>query len=99
MAQDNLSKFIGMKLTLTGIAKESKAGPVLITDDNIPIYIKSISSWSERFLNKQVSLTGILKKEKLIPDPTIDENGAISQGAEGDQLVLENAEVIRYSRD
>ena len=86
MAQDKLVKFLGMKITLSGIAKESKAGPVLVTDDKIPIYIKSISSWSDRFLNKQVSLTGVLKKEK-------------SQGAEGDQLVLENAEVIRYSRD
>jgi len=37
-------------------------------------------------------VSGLLKNEKFIPDPIIDENGAISTGAYGDQLVLENAE-------
>jgi len=33
----------------------------------------------------------VLKKEKYIPDPTIDEDGGISQGAIGMQYVLTNA--------
>ena len=56
------------------------------------VYIPNLDFWDEsEYLGKEVYVTGILKYKKIIPDPFVDENGAISTGAEGDQLILENA--------
>ena len=87
-----LEKLIGQKVNLNGTAKDAKGGAVLITPEGYVIYIRGLESWSSELLDKHISVSGLLKKEKLIPDPTIDENGAISTGATGDQLVLENSE-------
>ncbi|MHA2299205.1 MAG: hypothetical protein ACXAEU_15300 [Candidatus Hodarchaeales archaeon] len=87
-----IEKLIGQKVTLHGTARDAKAGAVIITSDRDVIYIKGLASWSSELTDKLISVSGILKKEKLIPNPTIDDNGAISSGASGDQLVLEEAE-------
>jgi len=87
-----LEKLIGQKVNLNGTAKDAKGGAVLITPEGYVMYIKGLESWPSEFLDKRLSVSGLLKKEKLIPDPIIDENGAISTGATGDQLVLENSE-------
>ena len=87
-----VEKVIGQKVTLSGTAKDAKAGAVLITTDETVIYIKELDSWAPELVDQQVSVTGVLKKEKLIPDPEIDKNGGISSGATGTQLVLEKAE-------
>jgi len=87
-----LEKLIGQKVNLNGTAKDAKGGAVLITPEGYVIYIKGLESWPSELLDKPVSVSGLLKKEKLIPDPIIDKNGAISTGATGDQLVLENSE-------
>ena len=88
----DVEKFLGQEVNLKGIAKDAKGGAVLITSDNHVIYIKGLEFWPSRFLDEQVLVKGVLKKEKLIPDPVIDEEGAISCGATGDQLVLDDAE-------
>ncbi|MFX1258106.1 MAG: hypothetical protein ACFFAN_09615 [Promethearchaeota archaeon] len=87
-----MEKLIGQQITLLGTAKDAKGGAVLITTDNDVIYIKGLEFWSSELLNKQVSVSGLLNKEKLIPDPATDKNGAISCGAFGEQLVIEQAE-------
>ena len=89
-----LEKLIGQKVTLLGTAKDAKGGAVLITEDDNVIYIKEFESWSSELLDTQVSVSGLLNKEKFIPDPLVDENGAISCGAFGDQLVIKKAEII-----
>ena len=87
-----LKMLIGQKVNLNGTAKDAKGGAVLITPEGYVIYIRGLESWPSELLDKHMSVSGLLKKEKLIPDPIIDENGAISTGALGDQLVLENIE-------
>ena len=47
--------------------------------------------WPQDLEDKQVFVNGILRNIKFIPDPVVDENGAISCGAYGDQYVLEDA--------
>ncbi|MHA2224792.1 MAG: hypothetical protein ACXAC8_06285 [Candidatus Hodarchaeales archaeon] len=84
-----LEKNIGQTITLSGIAKEAKGGPVVITIDNNVIYVKGLDSWSPDLVNNRVSVKGVLKKEQFIPHAKIDENGGISSGATGDQYVLE----------
>ncbi|TFG14209.1 MAG: hypothetical protein EU535_03720 [Promethearchaeota archaeon] len=87
-----LEKLIDQRVTLHGSAKNAKGGAVIITKDNNVIYVKNLESWSPKLEDKQMIVSGLLKKEKFIPDPIIDENGAISCGAKGMQFVLENAE-------
>lgn len=92
MKEIDLEEFIDQRITLHGIAKDAKGGAVLILAEEIPIYIEDLASWSPELFGKHIEVIGILRKKKLIPDPRIDENGGISQGAIGMQLVLENAE-------
>ena len=91
MNESDLEQSLGKEITLHGTARDAKGGAVLLTDDNIPIYIKGLSTWTSGIEGSRVSASGVLKKEKYIPDPTIDEDGGISQGAIGMQYVLTNA--------
>jgi len=93
-----LKKLIGQKVTLLGTAKDAKGGAVLITTDEHVIYIKGLDFWSSELLNEQISVSGLLKKENFIPDPVIDEDGAISCGAFGEDYVLEKAEYSKTTK-
>ena len=88
----DIEKSIGQKITILGIAKDAKGGAILLTSEKVPIYIKGLDSWSPELYDKQLKVTGVLKEEKFIPDPVIDEDGSISTGAYGNQLVLIDAE-------
>lgn len=88
----DLEKLVGNKVNLNGTAKDAKGGAVLITSEGYVIYIKGLETWPSEFLDKNILVSGILKEYKLIPEPIIDENGAISTGATGDQFILENSE-------
>ncbi|MFX0070196.1 MAG: hypothetical protein ACFFAO_03810 [Candidatus Hermodarchaeota archaeon] len=90
----DLDKQIGQKVNLKGTAKDAKGGAVLLTPEGNVIYIKGLESWPSNILDKSISVSGLLKEEKFIPDPRIDEDGAISTGAYGNQLVLEN---VKYT--
>ena len=83
---------IGQNVSLNGTAKDAKGGAVLLTLEGDVIYIKGLEFWPSEILDKQISVNGLLKEEKFIPDPIIDKDGAISTGAYGIQLILENAE-------
>ena len=93
MSEDNLKELLDKEVTLTGMAKDAKGGAVLLINE-IPIYIKGLSSWSVEYFGKVIQVKGILRDGKIIPDPYIDENGGISQGAIGRQYVLENYEIL-----
>ncbi len=92
-AFDTISEnLIGKEITLVGQAVDCKAAACLKLKNDIVVYIPNLDFWDKsRFLGKELYVTGVLQRKKIIPDPVIDENGAISTGAEGDQLILENA--------
>ena len=87
----DIEKLLGQKVNLNGTAKDAKGGAVLLTPEGDVVYIKGLEFWPSDFLDKSISVSGLLKEEKFIPDPRIDEDGAISTGAYGNQMVLENA--------
>lgn len=88
---DNL---LNKKVTLVGLAANAKAGACLKVENNV-LYLQDRLEWEEDFIEEQVSITGILIKKKIIPDPTVDEEGAISTGAYGEQYVIEKIEEIK----
>jgi hypothetical protein len=93
MTELNFKKLLDKEVILTGMAKDAKGGAVLIINE-MPIYMKGLLSWSLDHFGKIIKVKGILRDEKIIPDPHVDEDGAISQGAIGKQLVLEDFEIM-----
>jgi len=86
---------IGKEITLRGLAFNSKAGAVLKLKNDRIVYIYDLASWSSELLGQKICVTGTFQNKKIIPDVKIDENGAISQGAPGNQDLLENIKEIK----
>jgi hypothetical protein len=84
-----LASSIGKTVALHGIARDAKGGAVLVVSSGEPVYVEGLDNWSSELSGKEISATGVLRKKKYIPDPLIASNGAISQGAYGNQYVLE----------
>lgn len=92
---DSVSKeMLGKKVTLLGLVVNCKAGPCLKIKADI-VYLPELEYRASEIVGKNVSVTGTLLEKKIIPDPEIDESGAISTGAYGSQLVLENISEVR----
>lgn len=87
-------EMIGKEITLLGLVVNCKAGPCLKVKNDI-VYVPELEREDSEFMGKSVSVTGTLLEKKIIPDPKVDESGAISTGAYGNQLVLENISEIR----
>ncbi len=95
MTETELDELLDKEVTLYGIAMDAKGGAVLMHQGN-PIYIEGLDFWPDELFKKKLNVTGTLVLIKLIPDPTISEDGAISQGAEGMQYVLKDAKWEEY---
>gem|GEM_PF-3049932 len=93
---DSVSKgMVGSRVTLLGLVVNCKSGPCLKLKNDI-VYIPELEKYdSEKIMGKTVFVTGILLEKKIIPDPQTDERGAISTGAYGNQLVLENISKVK----
>ena len=74
-----------------GIARDAKGGAVVMTSSGSPVYIEHLDCWPGDLFGCEIEAKGKRVVKKYIPDPVVDEDGAISQGAVGDQDVLENA--------
>ena len=51
------------QITVYGVAKDAKAGAIIITDDNEVYYIDGQDSWPEKYLNKKLKVSGWLKEK------------------------------------
>jgi hypothetical protein len=91
----DLKKHIGKKLKIEGRAFDSKAGAIVLTEDELPVYVHQLPSWPMEMLGKAVIATGTLRYEEYIPKAHIDPSGAISQGidpnGDGKSYVLNSA--------
>jgi hypothetical protein len=76
--------------TIRGRAENAKGGAVIVTDTMDMVYLDGIDSWDDEVVGKDVVAKGELFHGKHIPDPVVDEDGAISTGAVGMQTVLLN---------
>jgi len=72
-----------------GIARDAKAGAVVVSDTG-PVYIEKLGSWPSELLGKQVRVKGRLVTTKFIPDP-VNDKGELVQGAPGEQTVMRDA--------
>ncbi len=91
MTGNSLHDMIDQEVTLEGVAENAKGGGVLVLPSLEVVYIRYLQWWDEHVRGTKVIMTGILRYEKFIPDPDVAEDGAISQGAIGNQFVLDKA--------
>jgi len=90
-----IPELLNKEISMKGLAVVSKAGACIKLAEDI-VFIQNKYDWEDDELNKLVVVTGTLVEKKFIPDPIVDENGAISQGAEGNQFVLEEIKKIEF---
>jgi hypothetical protein len=94
----NLEASIGRHVQLYGIAWEGKPCAILeIKGESNLIYIEGLMSWDDwgsGLAGSRIGVKGVLKRKRLIPEFKVSETGAVNQGAVGDQLVLEGAQII-----
>ncbi len=78
------------KITLTGIARNGKAGALLQTTDGV-FYIDGLSAWNEGLLNKNVEVTGSVEMEKVDEQDLISDAGEWRAGVSGEKKTLVGA--------
>ncbi|MBD3228911.1 MAG: hypothetical protein GF329_12050 [Candidatus Lokiarchaeota archaeon] len=80
------------EMKLSGKVVNCKAGPCIQLKDGNIIYVQGLR---DVYIGKNISIMGILKIKKIIPDPKVNQDGAISAGAHGKQYVLEDIKNIK----
>ena len=83
-------ELLGKQITFKGNVVNCKAGPCLQLIDGTILYVRELN---DDFVGKEIVVMGLFQRKKIIPDPIVDKTGAISTGAHGDQLVLENIKI------
>lgn len=78
------------KITLTGIARNGKAGALLQTDEGV-FYIDGLSAWNEGLLNQNAEVTGSVEIEKADEQDLINEPGEWRTGISGEKKTLVGA--------
>ena len=73
--------------TISGKAKNRKAGAVLMIDENTPVFIEGMDEWDDDMIGKTMKLTGVLGRQQIYPEIK-SEDGIISQGMSGTPMVL-----------
>ena len=87
-------ELFGTEHSFQGKAVDSKAGACIQLKDGNVIFIQNISSWEDDYYHKEVIVVGKLFDKKIIPDVYVAEDGGISQGAPGTQLIIEDVQKI-----
>ncbi|MEW5741015.1 MAG: hypothetical protein AB1938_18990 [Myxococcota bacterium] len=77
--------------TIMGRAENAKGGAVIVTSDG-PVYVEGLAAWDEALLHRRVKAVGVRKVKQVLPAATKNEKGEWTQGAEGQQEVLEGAQ-------
>ena len=81
----------GQRVTIEGIAADTKAGAVVLVDGKL-FYVADLHAWSPDLIGTRVRVEGVLRYINL--SSSIDD-GLVRQEPEPDEIVrLENARVI-----
>jgi len=76
------------KITVVGIAHNSKAGAMILTDNNEVYYIAGLDDWKNKFYEKRVKVSGFIKTENFKEEDLKNEKGEWVQGMVGDKLTI-----------
>ncbi len=85
-----VSEAVGHRVRLVGDARDAKGGAVLLVEGE-PVYVLGLEAWPAALAGKRVAAGGTLARAQHLPEATRTAKGEVSQGAQGTQLVLEQA--------
>lgn len=88
LAGGDMSDGRGEKVTLTGTAQNAKGGAVLVDGDKV-YYLAGVDSWPDEVHGKKVQVTGVTTRRQYLPEARQAKDGAWSQGAVGQQDVID----------
>ena len=72
-------------ITIVGIAHNSKAGAMILTDSNEVYYITGLDDWNDDFFEKRIKVSGFLNTENFKEEDLKNEKGEWVQGMVGDK--------------
>jgi hypothetical protein len=70
------------KITISGIAHNSKSGAIVVTKENM-YYLEGLDNWHDSILNKTIEVKGFCRSDTLSTDNLKDKNNAYYQGNSG----------------
>ena len=76
------------EIKVTGIAKNGKAGAILLTSEDEVYYIEGVHSWEEAIYNKKIEVTGKIQQETFEEEALKNEKGEYSQGMMGEKKTI-----------
>jgi hypothetical protein len=79
------------KLTVTGLAKNSKAGAIVLTADSNIYYVEGMDSWSDDVENTLVKVTGEMYTTETKAEDLKNEKGEYTQGTVGVKKIIKQA--------
>lgn len=83
----------GQPETISGTARNAKAGAVLEADDGSPTYVEGLSRWPEELEDQRVTLTGIVRRKSIYPEVQ-EVDGVEIQGMSGIPRVIKLTEPL-----
>jgi hypothetical protein len=83
----------GQPETISGTAKNAKAGAIVVAGDGSPTYVEGLSTWPEKLKNQEVTLTGIVRRKSIYPEVQ-EVDGVEIQGMTGIPRVIKLTEPL-----
>lgn len=80
------------RITITGVAENSKACAIVVTDNGV-YYLDEKSHWEDSMHKKKVTVSGIVYTTKTEVSDLKDENGNYSQGSVGEIKHIRNPKI------
>jgi hypothetical protein len=71
--QKSWDEYAGKTVQVKGVARYAKVGPIVLLDNEHPVYIDGLDKWPTEFSDKSVVVTGRLIRH---PEQAPPENGA-----------------------
>jgi hypothetical protein len=84
-------KSMETKLAITGIAKNSKAGAIVLTTDSNIYYVEGMDRWSDEVENTMVTVTGEMYTTETKAEDLKNEKGEYTQGSVGVKKIIKQA--------
>ena len=83
-----LENALGTAVTICGVARDAKAGAVVVTVGGVLVYIQDRPRWPQAWLENRVRVGGVLRKKQIYPLIKGDQENP-GQGMYGIPFVLE----------
>ena len=86
-----LSSLLGQRATLVGVARNARAGAVLLLPGGQTVYVAGLESWPAGLEGQRFEASGTVASRRVFPEPQVGAAGEQTAGMVGDAWVLDGA--------